>query len=501
MIGSMQAWPEAPRIYEINTRVWLAEISRREGRHLTLAQVPDADLDALASLGFDGAWLMGVWSVGSAPIAFFRAGNFLDEYRRVLRDLTIDDVAGSPYAVSSYEVDRTLGGDAALRTLRDRLAHRGLRLMLDFVPNHTACDYPLIQTHPTAYVSGTTEDLAANPQAFFRTPSGAIVAHGRDPYFPPWRDTAQVNYGSPAARQAMMQTLARVAERCDGVRCDMAMLLLPDVMEKTWGARLGPQWVRKSFWGEAIAYVRARRPGFLFMAEVYWGLESRLQGEGFDFTYDKSLYDDLKAGNAGAVRHQLAQPTEAQRYQARFVENHDEPRAAAEFGPRAQPAAVLSLLAPGLKLLHEGQIEGRRVKLPVQLRRRPEERVDTGTRAFYDRLLALLREPAFGTGTFVPVVPGAAGPGDATCESLVAFFRQRTDAAADAVGWLVVSNLGPAKAYARIQLPLPLEKGREYMFDDRLNGTSYSRAADEIVASGLFVALEPYASHAFCVRR
>jgi Alpha amylase, catalytic domain len=502
MIGAgMRAWPGAPRVYEINTRIWLAEMSRRDGRRLTLAQVPDAELDALARLGFDALWLMGVWSVGPAPIAFFREPSYLDEYRHVLPDLTTEDVAGSPYAVSNYEVDRALGGDTALRTLRDRLAHRGLRLMLDFVPNHTACDHPLIQMHPAAYVGGTSADLDRDPQSFFRTPAGAVIAHGRDPYFPPWRDTAQVNYGHPAARQAMMQTLARIVERCDGVRCDMAMLLLPDVMEKTWGPRLGPHWVRKSFWGEAIAYVRARRPEFLFMAEVYWGLESRLQAEGFDFTYDKSLYDDLRAGDAANVRRHFARPIEAQGYQARFVENHDEPRAAAEFGPRAFAAAVLALLSPGLKLLHDGQLEGRRVKLPVQLRRRPTEPADAATRRFYEALLAVLREPAFGDGSFVPIVAGSAGPGDDTHQSLVAFFRQGTPAPADELGWLVVSNLGPAPAYARIALPVPLDPRREYGFADRLNGSRYVRGAAEIQESGLFVALEPNASHVFRIDR
>lgn len=493
----MRAWPEAPRIYEINTRVWLAEQQRRAGRRLTLAQIPDTELDALAAHGFDGVWLMGVWSIGAAPAAFCRTPAYLDEYRQALPDLTADDVTGSPYAVSSYEVDRALGGDTALRTLRDRLAHRGLGLILDFVPNHTACDYPLIQTHPTAFVSGKPEDLARNPGAFFKTPAGGILAHGRDPHFPPWQDTAQVNYGHPAARQAMMQTLARIAERCDGVRCDMAMLLLPDVMEKTWGARLGAHWVRKSFWGEAISYIRARRAGFLFMAEVYWGLEGRLQAEGFDFTYDKTLYDLLHRGDAAGVRRHLSRTVEAQRYDARFVENHDEPRSPVSFGPRAQVAAVVAFLGPGLKLLHEGQLEGRRVKLPVQLRRRPDEPVDSETRDFYQRLLPILREDAFTGGSFVLLETRAAGPEDASHLSTVAFFRRTKTVGSEERGWLVVANLGAERAYARVPVPVPLDPTAEYVFEDRLNDSRYLRSGEEVTAAGLFVDLAPYASHVF----
>jgi glycosidase len=493
----MRAWPEAPRIYEINTRVWLAEQQRRAGQRMTLAQIPDSELNALTEMGLDGVWLMGVWSVGTAPISFCRTPERLEEYREVLPDLRPDDVAGSPYAVSNYEVDRTLGGDAALRTLRDRLAHRGLRLLLDFVPNHTACDHPLIQTHPNAYVTGRPEDLARDPQSFFKTPAGAILAHGRDPYFPAWRDTAQVNYGHPAARPAMMQTLARIAERCDGVRCDMAMLLLPDVMEKTWGARLGPNWVRKSFWGEAIAYLRARRPGFLFMAEVYWGLEGRLQAEGFDFTYDKGLYDLLHRGDAAGVRRHLARPSEAQRYDARFIENHDEPRAALYFGARARPAAVIALLGPGLKLLHEGQLEGRRVKLPVQLRRRPDEPVDTETREMYRRLLAIGNEEAFTTGSFALIETQPSGPGDTSHERLVVFFRRAKPVGSGERGFLVVANLSDARAYARIPMPIPLDAAGQYTFEDRLNDAQYARAGQELTADGLFVDLAPYACHVF----
>src|SRR5438045_1644890 len=138
----MRPWPEAPRLYEVNTRVWLGEQQRRARRPLTLAQVPDSELDAIANRGFDGVWLMGVWTIGAAPMQFDREPARLEQYRKTLPDLVPADATGSPYAVSNYEVDRALGGDVALRTLRDRLAHRGLRLMLDFVPNHTACDYP-----------------------------------------------------------------------------------------------------------------------------------------------------------------------------------------------------------------------------------------------------------------------------------------------------------------------------------------------------------------------
>ncbi len=493
----MRPWPETPRVYEINTRVWLAELAARYGRHLTLDQIPDVDLDGIRRLGFHAVWLMGVWNVGRAPVASSRQPARLEEYRRVLPDLQPEDAIGSPYAVSAYEVDRSLGGDAAMRALRDRLARRGVGLVLDFVSNHTAVDHPLLSTHPAAYITGTTTDLKESPEAFFKASTGAIVAHGRDPHFPPWTDTAQLHYGHAAARQSMMQTLARIADRCDGVRCDMAMLLLPDVMEKVWGARLGAGWIRKSFWGEAIAYVRARRSDFVFLAEVYWGLEGRLQAEGFDFTYDKSLYDHLRVRDARAVRRHLERPLEPQRYDVRFIENHDEPRAAVQFGTLAGAAAAVAYLSPGMKLFHEGQLEGRKVRVPVQLRRRPVETADPPTQELYRRLLEILRDPAFVEGTFTPVAAQASHAGDLSHESFVAFHRRGPAVAAADRGWLVVVNLGTERGTARLRLTIPLDPAHVYSFDDRLNGVRYDRQGAELSEAGLFVALEPGGVHVF----
>jgi glycosidase len=495
----MPPWPAAPRLYEINTRVWLAELRRQHDPGMTLADVPDDELTRLAAQGFDAVWLMGVWTTGAQPLAEARRADRLAEWRRALPDASDDDVLGSPYAISAYEVPAWLGGDTALRTLRARLAGHGLRLMLDFVPNHTACDHPLVTSRPEAFIRGTDDDLAADSTSFFRTPNGAVLAHGRDPYFPAWTDTAQVDYAHAAGRETMRDTLLRVAARCDGVRCDMAMLLLPDVIERVWGPRLGADWIRESFWADAIRQVRARYPEFLFLAEAYWGLESRLRDEGFDFTYDKSLYDGLHAGDGAGVRSHLARPAATQRHEARFTENHDEPRAAEAFGTRARAAAVVTYLSAGLKLFHEGQLEGRRIKVPVQLGRRPEEAADSATHAFYQRLLEILREPTFGDGSVTPVEIGTAGPGDGSHQQLVGFLRQAPYRADMELGWFVVSNLAPDRAYARVRLPLPFDGSRTYHFDDRLNGARYDRPGHELKDPGLFIALEAGASHVFCI--
>jgi hypothetical protein len=439
------SWPSHPLVYEINTRVWLAELSRQTNAPVDLATVPDAPLEELARLGFDAVWLMGVWTTGPAAIAVARRHpGVLADCRRALGDLAGDDVVGSPYAISAYAVPPALGGDSGLAGLRERLARRGLRLLLDFVPNHTALDHPLTRSRPEAFVGGSDQDLERQPEAFFRSADGSVLAHGRDPYFPPWTDTAQLHAGHPAGRAALSEWLLAVAGRCDGARCDMAMLLLPDVLERTWGERLGPERVSGSFWREAIARLRRRHPGFLLLAEAYWGLEGRLLDEGFDFVYDKTLYDRLRGHDAEAVRAHLRADPAFQSRLCRFVENHDEERAVEAFGLEGSlAAAAVALCAPGLKLIHDGQLEGRRVRLPVQLARRPEEPSRETVRRFYAALLpALQARRREDTPHLARVGPSKRGD----WRDLVALAWS---------GGLCVANLGAHPAAGRVDVEPP----------------------------------------------
>ena len=401
-------WPRHPLLYEINTRVWVRELSARAGRRLTLDTIPPEEVERIAALGFDAVWLMGVWTTGLAAIRLARtdAGLRVD-YRRALPDLTDGDIIGSPYAVSRYQVSADLGGPAALASLRASFATYGMRLMLDFVPNHTATDHALLTESPHAYVHGSEDDIARHPEAFFRTRGGLIIAHGRDPYFAPWQDTAQVDYGHRPGRAGMLNQLQAIAMQCDGVRCDMAMLLLPDVIERTWGDRIGTDWIRESFWTEAIPAVRARYPEFVFMAESYWDREWDLQQQGFDFTYDKVLYDRLHARRrrraCARTSSRIRPSATGGRASSRTTTSR---RAATAFGvPDGFGPALVTSLAPGLRLIHEGQLEGRRIRLPVQLGRRPDEPEDETVRAFYARVLAVLRDPTLHDGLFVPLDP------------------------------------------------------------------------------------------------
>ena len=340
----MSGWPSRPVVYEVDTVPWLSELRRRLGTDLTLAGLPAQIWDGLAPPGTDAVWLMGVWERSPAGLAVARRNAPLQKaFRAALPDLAPEDVAGSPYCVRRYVVDERLGGPAALVVARAQLARRGLRLILDYVPNHVAPDHPAVTAHPDWFVTGTASDAAAAPESWFDA-GGRVLAHGRDPYFPPWPDVVQINAFSPEARAATAGVLGTILDQCDGVRCDMAMLLTNDVFGKTWGEHAGAA-PAEEFWPAVIGQVRHRHPGAVLIAEAYWDMEWTLQQQGFDFCYDKRLYDRLVHGDAGAVRMHLRAGGDFQARLIRFIENHDEPRAASSLPDgRDRAAAVVSLL-------------------------------------------------------------------------------------------------------------------------------------------------------------
>jgi len=540
----------SPSIYEINAWVWCVTLTRKYGQTITLENVPDAELDGLASWGFDAVWLMGVWerSAAGRRIGLEHKG-LRAQYDGALPDWTPDDVVGSPYAVRRYEVDPQLGGGAALAAIRGRLAERGLSLVLDFVPNHTATDHPWVHECPACFVQGDAGDLAEQAGAFFVAGAagpggagssaggsaaagssaggsaaagssaggsaaagssaealsgvglsaaegrGAIVAHGRDPYFPPWTDTAQVHAFSPELRRRVTGTLIDIASRCDAVRCDMAMLLTTAVFQRTWGDRAGPA-PDVELWREVIGAVKARYPSFVFIAEVYWDMESEMLAQGFDLTYDKRLYDRLCHEGPEAVRAHLSAPVDYQSRQVRFIENHDEPRASIALGGgRGEAAAVLVATLPGAKLVHEGQLQGHRVKLPVQLARRPEEPADGECEAFYRGLFAEAAHPVYHHGDFSLWPVRAAWRENPSAGSLIAYTRRLGNERR-----LVVVNLSGEPAQGRIPLPELDVAGRRWRLDDVLDGARYDRDGDEMAGQGLFVDLAPFRAHVlrFC---
>jgi hypothetical protein len=475
----MSTWPEQPVIYEINTWVWLHDLSQKYGRPVHLGNVPPQEWDAIASLSLDAVWLMGVWERSPAGSRIAREKVELQaEYRRALPDVTEEDVVGSPYCVHRYLVDDHLGGSSGLSVAREMLAGHGLRLVLDFVPNHVAGDHPWVFEHPEYCILGSQEDLKKAPNEFFQA-RGNVIAFGRDPYFPPWTDTAQLNAFHPELRKTMI----------DGMRCDMAMLMINSIFERTWGKRGGPR-PNVEYWPELIHEVRKRYPAVIFVAEAYWDLEWELQQEGFDYCYDKRLYDRLVHESAESIRLHLVANPGYQRKLLRFIENHDEPRAAASFSPPKQKAAaVTSLTLQGAKLLQEGQIEGRRIRLPVQLGRRPAEPVDEDLQGFYRRLLQAIKRPSLRKGQW-QLCERSGWPGRSSYLNLVAWcWRSEDDRS------LIVVNLSNQRSQGRIQVPWEELGGLTWSLTDEFRGEVYKRDGNEMRHPGLFVDLEAWGFH------
>ena len=487
------ARPRYPSLYQLNARVLITELSHTLGRRATLDDIPDAELDRLAALGFDWVWLLSVWSTGAAAQQVSRTNReWRHEFQDTLPDLREEDIAGSGFAITAYSVHPSLGGDSALARVRQRLRDRGVRLMLDFVPNHTAPDHPWVRAHPEYYVAGTETDLAQAPQNYTRVAIGheqRVMAFGRDPYFAGWPDTLQIDYGNPAAQDAMRGELLRIARQCDGLRCDMAMLVLPDVFERTWGRRAAP------FWPETVNRVRDEVPGFCLMAEVYWDLEWTMQQQGFDYAYDKRLYDRLREGHARPVREHLFAGLDFQDRLARFMENHDEPRAAVSFArPVHQAAAVITYLTPGLRFFHQGQFEGRRKRISPHLVRAPIEHPDDAAKRFYEQLLDVLRLGVVRDGDWRLLECRPAWDDNPTFEGFLAFAWQL-----EAAHLLVVVNYAGTHGQCRVRVPFGDLSGRAVHLTDLMSGARYERAGHDLASAGLYVDLPAWGFHLFDV--
>jgi len=486
-----------PHLYEINTWVWLEELSRRAGKSITLGTVPDAEWDRLAALGFDLVWLMGVWERSAEGRQIARTDSSLwPSYEEALPGWRMEHVVGSGYSVKSYRPDPRIGSWDELGAVREKLRHRGIGLVLDFVTNHTGRDHAWVAEHPEYYVQGTERDFREDPGAFFlvepdpsKGHSPLFVACGRDPFFPPWTDTAQLNYFHPGTRRAAIEQLKSIAQHCDGVRCDMAMLELNDIFARTWGRLLrGTPAPLTEFWDEATASL----PGLVWIAEVYWDMEWRMQQLGFQFTYDKRLLDRLHFVSPGEVRAHLHAEWEYQNRLVRFLENHDEARSALAIGKERLPAeATLVATLPGMRLYQHGQLDGRKIRPPVQLGAAAEEPPDADIRALYERLLRISDADVFHSGewTLLDVLPA----GENSHENLIAYEWRLQSARR-----VVAVNLGSVTAQGVLRLQ-GLDRGRTFVFRDELTEERHERDGEELERHGLFVRLEPHRAHIFAV--
>ena len=521
-----------PHIYEINLVGWLAAISQREGRPVGIRDIPAREWDRIKEMGMDIVWLMGIWS--RSPYSRKEAQNapaLVKECESIIPDFAIKDIGGSPYSIYRYVPDPSFGTLTDLADLKETLQKRGLFLVLDFVPNHTACDHPWIKTHPEYYISHVKKGDQACEKGYFSADTDrypACIAHGKDPYFPPWTDTAQLDYTVNDTQSAMIRTMSRVSTYCHGMRCDMAMLVLQEIFHQTWG-NLAKGETDKEFWLMAIDRIMSTGRECTLIAEAYWGRETELLSYGFDYAYDKTLYDLMVQGDIQGIREHVVRPFQAN--MLHFLENHDEPRALSCFGPdRIKCAMVIHATLPGMRLWHSGQFEGDTLHVPVQLNQQGwlkliragsvhmdiyienmhKNTVDNGVyeeafseghanddiRQFSEQLLREVNHPVFHEGKW-EMCHTEGWPDNQSHRNILAWcWRYRDERR------LVVINFSSSPAQGHIRLPdMWLPEGDMFVLDDPINDETYYRSARDITDSGLYVGLDAGHFHFFRIGR
>ncbi|MEA3306736.1 MAG: alpha-amylase family glycosyl hydrolase, partial [Elusimicrobiota bacterium] len=364
-----------PHLIEINARLWVKHLRETYSEDITLSTIPEEELLKIKHLGFDVVWLMGAWEPSPASKEIAQNDpEFLKAAQEIIPEFSRDKLGASPYSIFEYKLNPDLGFEWEIKAFKEQLNSLGIGLFLDFVSNHLSKDNPWISEYPQCFISASSEAYEANPDQFFEIEIAGekkYIAYGRDPNFPPWTDTAQLNFFNPLTREKMLEILFDIADKSDGVRCDMVMLTLNEIYEKTWGGFYKREEFEESnmeFWTQAIKKIKKKYPKFVFIAEVYWGLEWRFQKMGFDYTYDKLIYDRLRNSDPSDIRGHLRAEKLYQKRSVRFIDNHDEAASIKSFGrEKAEAAAIIISTIKGLRFYQDEQLNGETIKMPVQV--------------------------------------------------------------------------------------------------------------------------------------
>ncbi|TFG07603.1 MAG: alpha-amylase [Promethearchaeota archaeon] len=488
-------WPKHPKILEINTWPWLNNLSGKYNDSINLNNVPQEIINNKFR-NFDVIWLMGVWERSPQGREIALEDPYLqEEYHDALRKFKPEDVVGSPYSIHYYRVDDHLGGNDGLKAFRKQLIDSELLLILDYVPNHVAVDHMWTLLKSDVFIKGTEKDLLSHPKEFCKIVD-QVYAHGKDPYFPPWGDTIQINAFSSEAREKSIYTLLEIAQLCDGIRCDMAMLMTNKIFSQTWGERAGPP-PEEEFWVDIIKSIRKDYPNFTFLAEVYWNMEWELQQQGFDYCYDKKLHDRLIHDNAHSVREHLKADWDYQRKLIRFIENHDEKRAIKVLGEsKSKAAAVIICTIPGAKLIYEGQMKGYKIKWPVQLGRRINEENNLELMGFYKNLIEATPSSEFEDGNWALCNIEQVNDADISNNNLIGYQWWSEDKYR-----VIIVNYSEFKSRGQVKIEKLNFGTYEWEFNDLLNQNIYRYNGQNLSMYGLYVELNPWNSHIFDLKR
>ncbi|MFW6252729.1 MAG: alpha-amylase family glycosyl hydrolase [bacterium] len=414
------------------TLVWLDQLSRSYGYEITrLDQVPNEELDRIASYGFTGLWLIGLWERSAAS-------------KRIKHLCGNPDAEASAYSLHDYQIANRLGGWEGLENLRARCEERGIRLASDMVPNHTGIDSAWVHEHPDWFVqlpwspfpgySFNGENLSSDPETgiyledhyYDRTDAAVVfkrvdhrsgeerfIYHGNDGTQMPWNDTAQLDFTNEEVREAVIQTILQVARNFSIIRFDAAMTLARKHVQRLWFPEPGSggdiasrsehgmtkeeflKHMPREFWRDVVDRVAAEVPDTLLLAEAFWMMEGYfVRTLGMHRVYNSAFMNMLKNEENEKYRQTVKNTLEfdpqiLKRF-VNFMNNPDEETAVAQFGKGDKyfGVATLMLTMPGLPMVGHGQIEGYAEKYGMEYSRAYwDESIDTDLVARHEREL------------------------------------------------------------------------------------------------------------------
>ena len=474
-----------PILYEISTRPWLYELSRKYEKPISkLKDIPLEEFDNLKENGIDIIWMMGVWKLGEYGLEFDKKLN----YSKVFPSWTKEDVIGSPYAIVEYTCNPEIGTNEDLIWLRKQINSRDMKLMLDFVPNHSAIDAPEAKANPKLYIRAPKG--VKNPNRY----TGSGFAFGSYPNHAPWKDVIQWNYWEEETRKLMKKNLMTVLSYADGVRCDVAGLILNDVIERGWRKELnywGYKRPNNEFWEYAFTEVKLKYPNAILLAEAYDKKEiEALYKLGFNYCYNKDLLNKLMDSSSSELKNYLKNKTEKDwGHLATFVENHDEDRIVYNMGniDKAKTAGALAATLGGMIFINHGQWSGYRNKLEVHLRKGENELENYEIKTFYEKLMQIIQDPAFTSSNYYYInnIKGVKK------DDYIAYIREEGES-----HYLVVVNY--SDSYGCGDVPIyNIEENLDVSLREVLHDVEYIRNGYYARNKGLIVCLNPWETQIF----